>query len=100
MNGPGAPDDNRARTDAGPIAMITDVARQIAGEAGLACTSEIQNLVIIGYLGLLDSPPPEPVDQDRLLENARHNLIIWAWEQGIEHESLPTVRPTSTADRP
>lgn len=99
MSGPNAPEDNRVRTAAGPIAMITAVANQIAGETGLACTSDIQNLVIISYLGLLDSPPPEPVSQDRLLENSRHSLIIWAWEQGIEDESLPIAPAPSIAER-
>lgn len=77
------------QVEAGPIAMIDAVAKQITDEAGLECATDIQNLVIIAYLGFLDRPPPEPVSQDQLLESSRRSLIIWAWEQGCENESLP-----------
>jgi hypothetical protein len=83
-----------ARLSSGPISMINSVARQITAEAGLKCVSDLQDLVIIAYVGLLDSPPPDPVNRNDLLERSRHDLIIWAWEQGTYGDSLPVVTPS------
>lgn len=73
---------DRNPEDSGPISMIRSVAEQVAGEAGLVCTTDIQDLVIIAYLGLLVCRAPVLVDRDQLLEGARRQLTIWGWAQG------------------
>lgn len=83
----------RPPTGSGPIDMIKSAAEQIAEESGLDCVADIQDLAIITYLGLLDSPPPDPPSRDQLLQACRRGLIIWAWEQGREGEDLPITRP-------
>ena len=80
-----------------PTDLISSVAHQIAHEAGLTWSPDIEDLVILSYVGLLDSPPPEPPNQERLLHRSRKHLIVWAWEQGRESQPLPisgTRHPT------
>lgn len=68
--------------------MIT-VADQLADEAGLQRLDDIDDIVAIAYVGLLNSPPPENLSYHRLLELSRHQLLIWAWEQGGNSSPLP-----------
>jgi hypothetical protein len=89
QNAPTVPDNAEQSANA-PITMITSVAQQITDDTGLTCTHEIQDLVIITYVGLLDSPPPDRPSTEHLLNQCRRNLIIWAWEQGCDGQDLPT----------
>jgi hypothetical protein len=77
--------------DRQPLRWITAVADQVADEAGLARTADIDDLVIIAYAGLLDSPDPQDLCPTRLLERCRRNLIVWAWEQGTQEETIPIL---------
>ena len=67
------------------------MADQIARETGLRRTSDIDDLVIIAYVGLLDSSSAHDLSQNRLLQRCRHGLVTWAWEQGIHGETIPTT---------
>jgi hypothetical protein len=75
----------------GPLRWITAVADQVAEEAGLARTADIEDLVIIAYVGLLDSPDPQALCPTRLLERCRQDLIVWAWELGAQEETIPIM---------
>ena len=78
-----------ADPDSGRLCWLTTVSTQIAREAGLVCTQDIEDITTVAYAGLLDGPGPEGLTQHRLLEVCRQELIIWAWEQGTEGRSLP-----------
>jgi hypothetical protein len=75
--------------DRQPIRWIVSVADQIAREASLDRTADIEDLVIIAYLGLLDSPHAGDLTHARLLTRCRRELITWAWEQGTLQEARP-----------
>lgn len=75
-----------------PLAWIVAVVEQLTQEIGLARTATIEDLVIITYLGQLDSPDPNELSQERLLTRCRSALVTWAWEQGQHDEALPTSR--------
>jgi len=75
--------------DRQPLRWIVAMADQIAREAGLDQTADIEDLVIIAYLGLLDSPHSGDLTHARLLARCRRELITWAWEQGTLQEAIP-----------
>ena len=75
--------------DRQPIRWIVGVADQIAREASLDRTADIEDLVIIAYLGLLDSPQSGDLTHAQLLARCRRELITWAWEQGTLQEARP-----------
>lgn len=77
--------------DRQPLRWITAVADQVAAEAGLARTADIDDLVIIAYIGLLDSPDPEDLCPTRLLERCRRGLTVWVWEQGTQEQEIPMM---------
>jgi hypothetical protein len=78
-------EDGRTR-----LRWLADTAEQIAVEAGLQLTADIVDLGTIAYVGLLDTPTENDLTRNRLLQRCRHNLIIWAWEQG--NHDLPLLR--------
>lgn len=79
-----------------PLAWIVTVVDQLTQETGLARTATIEDLVIIAYVGQLDSPDPNDLSRQRLLARCRSALVTWAWEQGQHHEALPErSRPAS-----
>ena len=84
-----------AFSDRQPVTWINAVAHQVAHEASLVRTPDIEDLVIIAYVGLLDSPDPGAVDQDHLLTRCRQQLVTWAWEQGNADEPVPFTRARS-----
>lgn len=88
-NGERAEPTSTAFVNRQPIGWITAVADQVARETGLARTADIDDLVIIAYVGLLDSPSPAEFSQSRLLQQCRHDLVTWAWEQGVHDETIP-----------
>ena len=75
--------------DRQPIRWVVAVADQIAREASLDRTADIEDLVIIAYLGLLDSPQSGDLTHAQLLARCRRELITWAWEQGTLQEARP-----------
>lgn len=75
-----------------PIAWITTVVRTLVHETRLASSADIEDLVIISYVGLLDCPDPDVLTQEHLLERCRQQLVVWAWEQGKADEPVPTAR--------
>jgi hypothetical protein len=79
----------QATTTDSRLHWLVSVAHQIANEAGLDCTANIEDLVAITYVGLLDSPLPNQITHERLLERSRQQLTIWAWEQGQYGEPFP-----------
>lgn len=81
----------QATTSASRLHWLVSVAHQIADEAGLDCTTSIEDLVAITYVGLLDSPLPDQITLERLLERSRQQLTIWAWEQGQYGEPIPVA---------
>lgn len=82
-----------------PIVWITTIADQIAHEAGIARTADIEDLVILAYVGLLDSPNPKDLAQHRLLDRCRQQLVTWAWEEGQHDEVLPAPAHRSADDK-
>jgi hypothetical protein len=76
-----------------PISWIVATVDQLTRETGLARTAAVEDLVIIAYLGQLDSPDPNALNQERLLTRCRSQLLTWAWEQG-HHEEIPSGGPT------
>ena len=101
--------DQRVFASVGPIAMIAAVADRITAETGLDCTADLQHLVLITYLGLLDSPPDQPTTEqpsteqpstEQLLARCRRNLIIWAWEQGDHDQPLPIASTVAAPAEP
>jgi hypothetical protein len=87
------PSGRASFADRRPLSWIRVVAEQISAEAGLALTADIEELVILTYVGLLDSPDPHDLSQERLRQRSRQALITWAWEQGVHHEAMPTLVP-------
>lgn len=71
-----------------PVSWINAVADQVALEASLVRTADIEDLVIIAYVGLLDSPDSDCLSQDHLLRRCRRQLVAWAWEQGNADEPI------------
>ncbi|HKO32261.1 MAG TPA: hypothetical protein VJY85_00800 [Candidatus Limnocylindria bacterium] len=94
-HGTGAPHRIRRASyaDRRPLSWTRGVAEQISAEAGLALTADIEDLVILTYVGLLDSPDPHDLSQERLRQRSRQGLITWAWEQGVHQEAMPTLVP-------
>jgi hypothetical protein len=80
--------------DRQPIRWVVAVADQIAREASLDRTVDIEDLVIIAYVGLLDSPHAGDLTHARLLARCRRELITWAWEQGTLQEARPRTVDT------
>lgn len=78
---------------AGRLGWLIEVARQITDETGLDLSDDIEDLVVIAYVGLLDSPPPAKLTRDSLLQRCRRDLVVWAWEQGDHDQPLPTRAP-------
>ena len=76
-----------------PLAWVVAVVEQLTQEMSLARTATIEDLVIITYVGQLDSPDPNELSQERLLTRCRSALVIWAWEQGQHDEAVPISRP-------
>ena len=76
-----------------PLTWVAAVVDQLTQEMGLARTAAIEDLVIITYVGQLDSPDPNELSRERLLSRCRFALVIWAWEQGQHDEAVPTFRP-------
>lgn len=72
-----------------PISWIVDTVYQLTRETGLDRTAAVEDLVIIAYLGQLDSPDPNALSQARLLSRCRSQLLTWAWEQGHHDEEIP-----------
>ena len=80
-----------AFSDRQPLRWIAAVADQVADEAGLERTADIDDLVIIAYVGLLDSSDPEDLCPTRLLERCRRGLTVWVWEQGTQEQNIPMM---------
>ena len=76
-----------------PLAWIVGVVEQLAQEMGLARSATLEDLVLITYVGQLDSPDPNELSRERLLNRCRSALVIWAWEQGQRDEAIPTSHP-------
>lgn len=75
--------------DRQPIVWRNAAANQVAHEASLVRTADIEDLVIIAHVGLLDSAESEAVSQDHLLQRCRQQLAAWAWEQGNADVPIP-----------
>lgn len=73
-----------------PIAWIVATVEQLTRESGLARTADIEDLVILAYVGQLDSPDPHALSLVRLLARCRSELVTWAWEQGQHEEEIST----------
>lgn len=83
-----------------PIAWISAVVDQLACESGLEQTADLEDLVIIAYLGLLDGTDPLELRRDRLLARCRSQIVTWAWEQGRHDEAITGPRrPVSLEQR-
>jgi len=79
-----------------PFAWIVAVVEQLTQEMGLVRSATIEDLVIITYVGQLDSPHPNELSRERLLTRCRSALVTWAWEQGQHGEAVPTSRQPAT----
>lgn len=49
--------------DSSRLCWLTAVSTQIAREAGLVCTPDIEDITTVAYAGLLDSPTTEELTQ-------------------------------------
>lgn len=76
-----------------PLAWVGAVVEQLTQEMGLARSATIEDLVIIAYVGQLDSPDPDELSRERLLSRCRSALVFWAWEQGQHDVAIPIARP-------
>lgn len=77
--------------DRQPLSWIAGVIDQLVAESGLTRSPDIEDLVIIAYLGLLDSPHPHDLGHSQLLARSRRAMITWAWEQGAHHQQMSTT---------
>jgi hypothetical protein len=75
-----------------PLAWVVEVVEQLTQEMGLARSATIEDLVMLTYVGQLDSPDPNELSRERLLSRCRSVLVTWAWEQGQHDEAIPTSR--------
>ena len=72
----------------GGLKWLLEMAEHVAGELGLLCTRDLQDLAAIVYVNILNDLPP--ADLRRLLvTQLRHQILIWAWEEGQEGGRLP-----------
>ena len=76
-----------------PLAWVVTVVEQLTQEMGLARSATLEDLVLITYVGQLDSPDPDELSRERLLSRCRSALVIWAWEQGQHDVAIPISRP-------
>ena len=76
-----------------PVKWIVTVTEQLARETGILRNADLEDLVIITYLGLLDDPDPQRLTRDELLARSRARVVTWVWEQGSYDQPLAR-RPT------
>ncbi len=76
-----------------PVNWIVTVTDQLACETGILRTADLEDLVIITYIGLLDDPDLQHLTRDELLARSRARFVTWVWEQGANDQPLAR-RPT------
>ena len=76
-----------------PLKWIVTVTDQLARETGILRTADLEDLVIITYLGLLDNLDSQRLNRVELLTRSRTRVVTWVWEQGAHDQPL-WRRPT------
>jgi hypothetical protein len=75
-----------------PLKWIVTVTDRLARETGILRTADLEDLVIITYIGLLDNLDSQRLNRVELLARSRTRVVTWVWEQGARDQPLGADR--------